>query len=97
MLPGSSPAKIRPGRPIYGPEALLRNIEYTVLHNSVSGPEIGFPGMIAAEFWSAKQQHRSFGRHSAGRRADFEALPIGFRPKSGPEDRFPARTHYRIS
>ncbi len=27
-LSGSSPAKIRPGRPIYGPEALLRNIEY---------------------------------------------------------------------
>ncbi len=26
-FPGSSPAKIRPGRPIYGPEALLRNIE----------------------------------------------------------------------
>ena len=24
-LPGSSPAKIRPGSPIYGPEALLRN------------------------------------------------------------------------
>ncbi len=27
-FPGSSPAKIRPGRPIYGPEALLSNIEY---------------------------------------------------------------------
>jgi hypothetical protein len=27
-FPGSSPAKIRPGRPIYGPEALLRNMEY---------------------------------------------------------------------
>ncbi len=26
-LPGSSPAKIRPGRPISGPEALLRSIE----------------------------------------------------------------------
>ncbi len=26
-FPGSSPAKIRPGRPISGPEALLRNIE----------------------------------------------------------------------
>ena len=27
-FPGSSPAKIRHGRPIYGPEALLRNIDY---------------------------------------------------------------------
>jgi hypothetical protein len=26
-FPGSSPAKMRPGRPIYGQEALLRNIE----------------------------------------------------------------------
>ncbi len=26
-FPGSSPAKIRPGRPISGPEALLRNIK----------------------------------------------------------------------
>ena len=30
FFPGSSPAKIRPGSPIYGPEALLRNIEYPV-------------------------------------------------------------------
>jgi hypothetical protein len=28
VFSGSSPAKIRPGRPIYGPEALVRNIEY---------------------------------------------------------------------
>jgi hypothetical protein len=27
-FPGSSPAKIRPGRPIYGPEALLCNIDH---------------------------------------------------------------------
>ncbi len=27
FFPGSRPAKIRPGRPIYGPEALLRNME----------------------------------------------------------------------
>ncbi len=27
-FPGRIPAKIRPGRPIFGPEALLRNIEY---------------------------------------------------------------------
>ncbi len=30
FLPGSSPAKTRPGRPFYRPEALLRNIEYKV-------------------------------------------------------------------
>ncbi len=29
FFPGSSPSKFQPGRPIYGPEALLRNIEYT--------------------------------------------------------------------
>ena len=29
-FPGSSPAKIRPGRPFNGPEALLRNIAYVV-------------------------------------------------------------------
>jgi hypothetical protein len=29
-FPGISPAKIRPGRPIYSPEALLRNKEYKV-------------------------------------------------------------------
>ncbi len=27
--PGSSPAKIRPGRPISGTETILRNIEYS--------------------------------------------------------------------
>ncbi len=27
-FPGSSPAQIRPGRPISGPESLLRNIKY---------------------------------------------------------------------
>ncbi len=27
LLSGGSPAKIRPGRPIYGPEAVVRNIE----------------------------------------------------------------------
>ena len=32
-------------------------------------------------------------RPSAGRKADFEALPIRIRPKSGPEARFPARKH----
>ena len=30
-FPGSSPAEIRPGRPISGPEALLRNVEYLIL------------------------------------------------------------------
>ncbi len=29
-LPGGSPAKIRPGSPVSGPEALLHNIEYTL-------------------------------------------------------------------
>ncbi len=29
-FPGSSPAKLRPGRTIYGPDAPLRNTEYTL-------------------------------------------------------------------
>ncbi len=40
-FPGSSPAKIRLARPISGPEALLRNIEYVVfagLPLSPNGP-----------------------------------------------------------
>ncbi len=32
-FPGSSPAKIRPGRLISGPEALLHNIEYHLFHD----------------------------------------------------------------
>ncbi len=31
IFPGSSPAKILPGRPNYGPEALLHNIGYILL------------------------------------------------------------------
>jgi hypothetical protein len=31
-FPGSSPAKIRPGRPINGPEALVLNIEYIYMY-----------------------------------------------------------------
>ena len=40
-FPGSSPAKIRPGRPISGPEALLRNLEHIqpekglMIHNTI--------------------------------------------------------------
>ncbi len=43
-------------------------------------------GRISAGFLSGKLQNRSFGRPLAGRRAYFEAFPIGFRPKSCPED-----------
>ncbi len=35
-FPGSSPPKIRPGRPISGPEALLRHIEYEYSFGSMS-------------------------------------------------------------
>ena len=37
-FPGSSPAKIRPGSPISGPEALMRNIEYKVSFLGGKGP-----------------------------------------------------------
>ena len=44
MLSGISPAKIRPGRPIYGPEALLRNIELKAPLNTSSPRAQGAPG-----------------------------------------------------
>ena len=34
---------------------------------------------------------------SAGRRSDFDAFPTRILPKSGPEDRFPARKHYCVT
>ncbi len=40
-FPDSSPAKIRPGRPISGPEAVLRNIE---------NPWEGFGGCLGVVF-----------------------------------------------
>ena len=33
----------------------------------------------------------------AGRRADFEAIPMTIRQKSGPEARCPARKHYCVT
>ncbi len=35
-------------------------------------------------------------RTDSGRRADFGALPVAVRPKSGPEGRFTARKHYCV-
>jgi hypothetical protein len=37
-FPGSSPATLRPGRPFYGPETLLRNIGYLPFRESGSAP-----------------------------------------------------------
>ncbi len=50
---------------------------YPMLCNSASGAASG------------EHQSRLSGRPSAGRRADFEALPIGIWPKCNPETRFP--------
>ncbi len=33
----------------------------------------------------------------AGQRADFEGIPARIRPKSGPEDQFPARKRYCVT
>ncbi len=52
-FPGKNPATIRPGRPIYGPEALLRTIE-----QQHAAPSLGFlPGL--------RQPHKK--NHCAGR------------------------------
>ena len=45
FFPGTSPAKIRPGRPIYGLEALLRNIEY-ISSGAICGPSRGIGGVV---------------------------------------------------
>ncbi len=70
---------------------------HPMLHNIVSRPEIGLPDRTSARFESGKHKNRTSGRPSAGRRADFEAFPIRIRPKSGLEDRLPARKQYRIT
>ncbi len=69
--------------------ALTSTAAYLMLHNNVSGPEVGLADRISAGFQLGKPQNRPSGWPSAGRRADFEAL---IRPKSGPEARF--RKHY---
>ncbi len=52
-----------------------------------SGPDVG-PG---------KPESRPSGWPKAGRRVDFEFFLIRFRPKCGPETRFPARKHYCVT
>ncbi len=67
---------------------------YPMLCNSACGPEIGLDfGRILVGTASKS----SSGRPKAGPRADFEAFPNRIRPKSGPEDRFSARKHYRVT
>ncbi len=39
VLSRGSPAKIRPGRPTYGPEALLRDIEYALVQATRGDPD----------------------------------------------------------
>ncbi len=47
-------AKIRPGKPIYGPQAVLRNIEYPVVKGAVSAATYrrAVPGPSLAETWA---------------------------------------------
>ncbi len=53
---------------------------YPMLHNNASGPKSGF----RAEFWpDSNRESLSSGRPKAGRRANFEALPVTIRPKYG--------------
>ncbi len=55
------------------------------LLNTSSGPEIGLPCRMSAGFWSGEPQSQPSGPPKAGRRADFEALPIRIQLISGPE------------
>ncbi len=52
FFPGISPAKIRPGRPIYGPEALLQNIKY------ILNTTMGRNAKSTYGFWTGCQTHR---------------------------------------
>ena len=69
---------------------------YCMLRNSVSGLEIGVPSRILAGLPPGKDRNRLSGRPKAGPRADFGAFPVAVRRKSGPEIRFPGRTHYPV-
>ncbi len=51
-----------------------------MLHNNVSGPEIGLTGRILAGLLLGKRRNRPSGRPSAGRRADFVAFPVAVQP-----------------
>jgi hypothetical protein len=53
-FPGSSPAKIRPGRPISGPEALLRNVEYSHFRSE--------PGHLTSGAWGGSPPTEGLGR-----------------------------------
>ncbi len=66
-----------------GRAAFIRDCSYSMLRNSASGPEIGFPGRILAGLLPGK--HRNWSK--AGRRADFGVFPVptwkpDFRPGS---------------
>ena len=86
----------------FGPDLGMRDskinfhvdLQYSMLRNSASGPEIGLPGRILAGLLPGKHRNWPSGRPSAGRRADFGAFPVAVRPKSGPEGRCTARKHY---
>ncbi len=56
-------------------------------------PEIDFPGWMSAGLHIVNLQIWLSVRPSAGRRADFDALPISIRAKSCPHIPFLARTH----
>ncbi len=50
-----------------------------------------------SDFGRINRERPHTGRPKAGKRADFEALPIRIRPKSGPEARCPTRKHYCVT
>ncbi len=61
---------------------------------------IVFPGHKSAfrsGFWPGCYRESIEIGPPAGRRTDFGFFPVAFRPKSGPEGRFPARKHYCVT
>ena len=83
FFPGSSPAKIRPGRSTSGPEALLHNIEYyrCLRNKRQSEPHefIGFGAMEVTKLYVMQQCFRAGNRPSG---QDFGRTATGKAPKS---------------
>ncbi len=78
-FPGGSPVKIRPGKPISGPETKF------------AGPDFGFAGPDFGRIATGTRRDRSSGGPSAGMETDFGVFPTAVQLKSGPAHRSPAR------
>ncbi len=94
------PTRMRPGRSISGPEALLRNINRRSQTDLDTFPHTLCYAMVfegrKSGFRAAFRPDSNQANVKIGRRADFEAFPIRTRPGSpipGPETLLPNLNH----